>query len=732
MRLVPKLIVFTISAIVIPMMIIVLSAGILVFENNNITQWELLEGIALRVTDAVADDQSFYLEKAKEIADQDYLRDKTYVYSKYWNQINPDTRDFDIVPVVDYLEKQILREDLESISIYRREDNRFIKFAGISSGMKIPDEFNKLVVQESWAQPVYFRSSEGIFLKVTYPVFSEGNLVGLLLLQKGYDKNYFSRYYRLYEVKTALISDGDVLFNSVPDTGAELAKMTESDNDELRIRFGSGSTAYIGYMTPFRLDNDLSGTFVLYYQSGGFFNQSGGLIKKLLVISLFCVLIPTLIFFIREIRLITMISSLEDAATRISGGDLAARVIINSKDEMGSLSRNFNRMVKILEKNGNELKNRNRELQLKNTYIDAVFHSLQINIIVLDEKNRIQVVSRSARSRLNIPSDYNEKDLLDIPCFREHKGTIADALKKVWQDCEVLNLPSITIENTGYEMLFYPLTEENERVQAMVIVMVNITERMEMEKALIRSDRLASVGQIAAGLAHEINNPMNVVLNHIQLLQEEQLSHDERERFISRVEVEVKRISRLIENLLRFSREESGNEEPVFHDEVIMEVASLFNLQRDILSSGEETEESGTHTLMKGSLIFNQQKIDISLTQKGRRRRYSCCRDSLKQVFFNLIKNAFQACEETEGKIRIEIEYAAGKTMVVIHDNGRGIQPENMEKIFDPFFTLKNKGTGLGLSLCRKILDQWGASIRMKSGSGGTSVELMFPDRGKY
>ena len=201
---------------------------------------------------------------------------------------------------------------------------------------------------------------------------------------------------------------------------------------------------------------------------------------------------------------------------------------------LGQLSSNFNQMVNVLKKNRTELEIQNEELAMKNSYIDAVFQSLRINIIVLDPERKIQVVSKNASSRLELSQEQFGRDLLTIAPFAGEEALLRKTLDDVLLKKTFTRLYSIKFDSTSYEMDFYPVVEDDHSISAVVLILNNITDRMNMERALIQSDRLASVGTLAAGLAHEINNPMSIILNHVQLLQSDKLTPDEQTRFMSR------------------------------------------------------------------------------------------------------------------------------------------------------------------------------------------------------
>ena len=233
-------------------------------------------------------------------------------------------------------------------------------------------------------------------------------------------------------------------------------------------------------------------------------------------------------------------------------------------------------------------------------------------------------------------------------------------------------------------------------------------ERMEVaSNKLIQAEKLASIGRISAGIAHEIRNALtSVKLNIQKLVQSDRLDETEKEHLsisqegIGQMEKFVKelldftRVSEL--NLARFSLEQ-------ILDESIKTLADTLELKKVVL---EKSYEEGLPQVL----------VDA---------------DKLKQVFLNILRNAFEAVEE-KGKINISLsllkEQEGSKIRVFISDNGCGIPEENRETIFEPFYTTKASGIGLGLPIARKIIEQHRGTIRVKENAAqGTSFEILIP-----
>ena len=242
-------------------------------------------------------------------------------------------------------------------------------------------------------------------------------------------------------------------------------------------------------------------------------------------------------------------------------------------------------------------------------------------------------------------------------------------------------------------------------------------EADQLNKQLIQASKLASIGELSAGVAHEINNPLAIILTERQIMldlenQSGLGSADFKKQFaesMDQIDRQIKRCKRITHNLLRFARRTTSMVETVDLNEFIKEVIEL--MEREAKSSGIKISHEFDENL---PTLFSDPS-------------------QLQQVFLNLITNAIDAHEEKPyGKIHIQTSVNGAKegVIVAVSDTGSGISPENIEKIFDPFFTTKpvGKGTGLGLSICYSIVKQLGGEITVTSKMGlGTEFTIFLP-----
>lgn len=260
-----------------------------------------------------------------------------------------------------------------------------------------------------------------------------------------------------------------------------------------------------------------------------------------------------------------------------------------------------------------------------------------------------------------------------------------------------------------WDISSYPVLGQNGCVEQIILLEQDITEKKKMENEIIQSERLVAVGQLAAGVAHEINNPLTSILANAQmLLLDLDPSQTELIESVKLIEMAGMRATKVVENLQSMMRREE------------------FDFQMIDLN------ESIQSALMLVSHEFISRKIAIRFNRGENMPRMVASGDHLQGVWINMLQNAIEAIEKEPGEIKIETLFDEGKFYVEFKDTGAGISEQNLDKIFEPFFTTKKagRGTGLGLSLARRIINAHGGQILVESAPGqGTRFTLVFPQR---
>jgi two-component system sensor histidine kinase PilS (NtrC family) len=242
-------------------------------------------------------------------------------------------------------------------------------------------------------------------------------------------------------------------------------------------------------------------------------------------------------------------------------------------------------------------------------------------------------------------------------------------------------------------------------VDGAVLIFQDLTRLVEMEAQLRRSERLSAVGQLAAGLAHEIRNPLGAISGAIELLCGDLPGDESSLRLFRIVKRETERLNRLVSDFLRFAGSAPGRRERVELRPLLEEMARLVR---------EDPRE----------------RVDLAVSVPDALVTWGDP-DQLRQVFWNLIANAVEA-EPVDGCVRIEAaplgEQPEGRIEVVVSDRGSGIAPEVLEHVFEPFFTTKPQGTGLGLATVHRLVEAAGGSVAVRSEPAkGTQVRVVLP-----
>jgi len=255
---------------------------------------------------------------------------------------------------------------------------------------------------------------------------------------------------------------------------------------------------------------------------------------------------------------------------------------------------------------------------------------------------------------------------------------------------------------------FSPLLDEQGKIEGAVVSGRDVTEVKRLETQLIQAEKLAAMGQMLAGVAHELNNPLTAILGASELLRERQGVDDNTKRQLEMTHRQARRAARIVQNLLEFSRPASPQKKTLDLNVVI-----------------DRTLQLQDHSLRRNNVEVEFQAVPDLPSIVGDA-------NQLIQIFLNLISNAEQAIREARpsGRIQIRLGRSGTRVTATVQDDGVGIPPEVLPKLFDPFFTTKRPGggTGLGLSICMSIVREHGGSIEASSlPAGGAAFTVTLP-----
>ncbi len=257
------------------------------------------------------------------------------------------------------------------------------------------------------------------------------------------------------------------------------------------------------------------------------------------------------------------------------------------------------------------------------------------------------------------------------------------------------------------EIIVSALFDDRQEFKGYLVLFQDLTQVKHLERQMQHKAKLAAVGQLAAGIAHEIRNPLASISGSIQLLVTSGGSlPPEDVKLMNIVLKEIDRLNALISEFLDYVRPELAAEDPINVNEVLREALEVLKFNRNLRTDIHYLKEFNSSQMILGH------------------------KDKLKQAFLNILINAAQALEHSQSpQIEVICEDEASDYVVVkIRDNGQGMDPHLVERIFEPFHTTKPKGTGLGLAITHKILEMHQAEVVVKSEVGkGTEFKILFP-----
>jgi signal transduction histidine kinase len=586
MKLRSRLLFISVCALLVPVLVTIAVAAAILVRSSGRSQEARFHAALDLIRNDISDTEARYRTSIADLAVSDFLIRKLYVYNAYWDFFSKDTLDGDIAVLRDELEKRLLSAPIDTIAVYRIEGGHYSPVVVVGNSTYISAIVQRDPTVGLSADPEYLQTSDGIYATFQVPVFRSGREIGLLAMQKAFNRSYFETLSWRFGISIALYTQGLYRYSSLP--GIDAAGALWARSHPTTGGLFSGTYPYEG-----RRYNYVGSYFEMGQSAKGFLFVGGASsitaadwlanFTSLSIIPLICVAVATVLFILWGSEVIRAIRTLLAASVKVGRGEYCVALPVERRDEFGELYRGFSAMADELAQNAARLE--------------------------------------------------------------------------------------------------------------------------ESKKMLVTSEKMAALGRFSAGVAHEINNPLGIILNHVQLLQSGRLSEREHGEFLERVETEIKRANRLLRNLLHHATDDELAFSDVALEPVVSEVVQLFEPKLRLKGVEVALEPFPSGIVIEGDA------------------------DAVKQVFFNLLYNALQAIHHDHGRVRITAETESRGFRIRVADNGEGMDEATRGKIFEPFFTRKKGyGTGLGLALSMKIMKQHGGAIDVASRTNvGTTVSLLFP-----
>ena len=339
-------------------------------------------------------------------------------------------------------------------------------------------------------------------------------------------------------------------------------------------------------------------------------------------------------------------------------------------------------------------------------FSENIVESLKIGVLTVDLDGRIESWNPQVEDLLGIPRSEALRRKLDEVLPRDLAGEISScAANEHISNIYKFRLTARSGRQLVVNASIAPLLGKDAARLGRLVLVDDITQRVGLEDQMIQTEKLTSLGLLAAGVAHEVNTPLAVISNYIQMLAKQIPSDDPRQKTIERIVKQTFRASEIVNNLLNFSR--TGGAEPVEVD--------MNSVLEETLSLVQHPFKTAQVTVVRNYA----EKLPLVLGSTTR----------LQQVFLNLFMNARDAMPGG-GMLEVRTGAHNGSVEVEVTDTGAGIPSEHLHRIFDPFFTTKpsGRGTGLGLSVSYGIIKEHAGKVDVRSTPGkGTSFRLEFP-----
>ena len=423
-------------------------------------------------------------------------------------------------------------------------------------------------------------------------------------------------------------------------------------------------------------------------------------------------------------RISKPVQQLAEGAAGIARGDWNQRIEPPTDDEIGRLAIAFNHMVGELAQQRVALENANTELRrgfedltdLK-SYTDNILASLTTGIVTVDLEGRVVTLNPAAE----LMTGFFAGEVRGRYCTEvfAHTPDLAELLMETLASRVAQPGVTVTLRRRNgrampVELSAAPLRGGESKELGVIGVFRDLTRVRQLEDRLRRSDRLAAIGELAAGLAHEIKNPLTSLLTFSRHLARRFEDPDFRQKFLSVVPRELERINTIVERLLELARPARLTFKPLRLPALLERVLELY---------GDRLEAQSIR-------VVRDWRRDVPVVWVDQ--------EALYRALVNLVANALDAMPRG-GRLTLRVAWSDAETLasaragtrrvaVEVEDSGTGIEPADLDRIFNPFFSTKEGGTGLGLALTQKIVEDHGGSIDVRSGLGaGALFRIVLP-----
>jgi len=550
-------------------------------------------------------------------------------------------------------------------------------------------------------------------LIVSHPILTsdnEGPVRGVVIM---------GRYLQTVELSKISAASGlDVTMNSFgqipPTPDFYVAQLHLSQNLPIFTQ-PLNETKMAGYV----LLNDLNGNPVVTLRADdsriAFMQGKENMAATAIMFAIIGVTFFAITTFMIDRQVLSRISLLNRNVAKVRSGDHSSiQFRIDGNDEIATLGKSINGMLEVIDKYTERLeitvRDRTKDLSENREKLKSIFNASPDAIIALDLESRII----DCNSLMVNVSEFSKEELLSLPALafiaEKDRQKVFSQLAKLQKYKEGISRLECSIsKKDGSEFpgeLSMSLLKDAQGLGiGFVLIVRDLTERKQLEERLLKSERLAGIGELAGMIGHDLRNPLAGIRNATYFLRKKQAQFvgDSGLQMLAIIDKSVEYSNKIINDLLDYSREIRLDLETCNPKTLIDYILMTATIPKNIKIS--DNTDSSLH------IMADTNKIE--------------------RVFTNIIKNAIDAMSQSGGVLNISSSLNGNFAEISFSDNGPGMPPEVVSKIFTPLFTTKAQGMGFGLSICRRIIEAHGGSIRVKTELGkGTTFTISLPIQG--
>ncbi len=490
----------------------------------------------------------------------------------------------------------------------------------------------------------------------------------------------------------------------------EIGRAMATGEPQVSHLYGDGSTYHMAAYAPVRAADGTPVALLRLEGSPLISDFLAAYRDRILLFAAVVLCLSLLVSRVLSRQVIEPVRELAAGVRRLSERDYAP-VRVSARDELGFLAEEFNRMAETIRGHAQELTalhaqaaQRAADLEVYNRYI---LETIRSGIVACQLDGTVTVVNRSARAMFALTAEVAGQPLAEVFAACPELGdlltaTLAQRENQVRDDLAL----TVAGRQRHFDLQTSLLHDGSGRLLGVILMAAETTRLRELQEEIERTERLAAVGTLAAGVAHEIRNPLSGISGFVELLQRKVTGNEAALRLTDKVRAEISHLNRIVTDFLQFARPQALN---------------LTRVDLAALCAGA-VAVTAAHAAERGVALRLAPGPPVFLTADG---------EQLRQALVNILRNAVEASAAGQAVVLAWTPDGMFAT-ITVRDDGAGMDNAARKAIFNPFFTTKDDGTGLGLTVTHTIIERHGGHIRVDSEPGrGTVFTVALPLAGQ-